>query len=287
MITFAHSPDTDDYFFVWPISFNRIDCEELEFSFVTHDTETLNRLACEAKYDVSAVSVGAIPFLAEHYAILPYGASIGRGYGPVVVAKQSVTLEELRHLTVGIPGEMTTAARVFRQLVPQAKVVELSIDPFSLMFEALEQGRVDALVLIHEGQLSYRSYGLKLVVDLGKWWTDETGLPLALGVNVVRRSLGLDTMNRIARVLRRSIDYSMNHRDESLEQAAICAGKRSLDRVARDRIDTYLSLYANQDALGLDSECREAITKLTTSLKPNVSGYEEAPTALLSHTKTR
>jgi 1,4-dihydroxy-6-naphthoate synthase len=184
-------------------------------------TAALNRLAIDAGADVVAVSVGVYPAIAARYQMLSHGASVGRGFGPVVVAPRSLAPADLAGLRVGIPGTTTTAWLVLRLIAPTAVGVEIPISPFSAIFDALAAGDVDAALLIHEGRLLYPQRGLQLVVDLGAWWEAETALPLPLGVNVVRRGLGAPLVARVSSVLRAGIDWGLAHRDEII--AAIAA----------------------------------------------------------------
>jgi len=256
-ISLAYSVDADDAFMFHALRHGRIDTEGLAFSHRRDHTAALNRLAAEGGADVVAVSLGAYPALARAYQLLPHGASVGRGFGPVVVARRPLTAAELAGARVGIPGRSTTAWLVLRLIQPAAVGVEIPIFPFARIFDALEAGEVDAALLIHEGRLIYPDRGLHKVVDLGEWWQAEAGLPLPLGVNVVRRALGPETVTRVSRVLRASIAWALANRQEMI--AALAAedrGEKALSNPAL--IDHYLNLYANQDTAAIADDARRA-----------------------------
>jgi 1,4-dihydroxy-6-naphthoate synthase len=260
-ISLAYSVDADDAFMFHALRHGRIDTEGLAFSHRRDHTAALNRLAGEGGADVVAVSLGAYPAIARAYQLLPHGASVGRGFGPVVVARRPMTAAELAGARVGIPGRSTTAWLVLRLIQPAAVGVEIPIFPFARIFEALEAGEVDAALLIHEGRLIYPERGLHKVVDLGEWWQDEAGLPLPLGVNVVRRALGAATVTRVSRVLRASIAWALAHREEIIATLAEeDRGEKALSKP--DLIDHYLNLYANHDTAAIADDARRAVDVL-------------------------
>jgi 1,4-dihydroxy-6-naphthoate synthase len=260
-ISLAYSVDADDAFMFHALRHGRIDTEGLAFTHRRDHTAALNRLAGEGGADVVAVSLGAYPGLARAYQLLPHGASVGRGFGPVVVARRPMTTSELAGARVGIPGRSTTAWLVLRLIEPAAEGVEIPIFPFARIFEALESGEVDAALLIHEGRLIYPERGLRKVVDLGEWWQAEAGLPLPLGVNVVRRTLGPPTVSRVSRVLRASIAWALGHREEMI--AALAAEDRGEKALSNPvLIDHYLNLYANQDTAAIADDARRAVDVL-------------------------
>jgi 1,4-dihydroxy-6-naphthoate synthase len=239
----------------------RIDTEGLTFTHHRDHTAALNRLAVDGGADVVAVSLGAYPAFARAYQLLPHGASVGRGFGPVVVARRPMTARELAGARVGIPGRSTTAWLVLRLIEPAAEGIEIPIFPFARIFEALESGEVDAALLIHEGRLIYPERGLHKVVDLGEWWQAEESLPLPLGVNVIRRALGAADVTRVSRVLRASIAWALANRDEMI--AALAAedrGEKALSNPAL--IDHYLNLYANHDTAAIADDARRAVDVL-------------------------
>jgi 1,4-dihydroxy-6-naphthoate synthase len=238
-----------------------IDTGGLAFSHRRDHTAALNKIAIAGEADVVAVSLGAYPAIAAGYQLLPHGASVGRGFGPVVVARRPLAPGDLNGLRVGIPGTTTTAWLVLRLIAPRAIGVEIPIAPFGRIFEALDAGEVDAALLIHEGRLLFRERGLHAAVDLGAWWEAETGLPLPLGVNVVRRALGAPLVARVSAVLRESIAWALGHRDEMIAiLAAEDRGERALARPAL--IDEYLGLYANDDTRAMPGDARRAVDVL-------------------------
>jgi 1,4-dihydroxy-6-naphthoate synthase len=260
-ISLAYSVDADDAFMFHAVRTGAVDTDGLSFSHRRDHTAALNRLAIEGGADVVAVSTGVYPAIAGRYQMLPHGASIGRGYGPVVVAPRPLAPADLNGLRVGIPGATTTAWLVLRLIAPGALGVEIPIVPFGRIFEALAAGEVDAALLIHEGRLLYRERGLHAAVDLGQWWAAETGLPLPLGVNVIRRALGGPLVARVSAVLRASIAWALAHRAEIIgDIAAEDRGDRALSEPAL--IDHYLGLYANDDTAALADDARRAFDVL-------------------------
>jgi 1,4-dihydroxy-6-naphthoate synthase len=260
-ISLAYSVDADDAFMFHALRHARIDTEGLTFTHRRDHTAALNRLAGEGGADVVAVSLGAYPAFADAYQLLPHGASVGRGFGPVVVARRPMTTAELTDARVGIPGRSTTAWLVLRLIQPSAEGIEIPIFPFARIFEALEAGEVDAALLIHEGRLLYPQRGLHKVVDLGEWWQAEAGLPLPLGVNVIRRALGPATVTRVSRVLRASIAWALANRDEIISALSEeDRGEKALSRP--ELIDHYLDLYANHDTAAIADDARHAVDVL-------------------------
>jgi 1,4-dihydroxy-6-naphthoate synthase len=260
-ISLAYSVDADDAFMFHAVRVGAVDTDGLRFSHRRADTAALNRLALERAADVVAVSAGVYPAIAADYQMLPHGASIGRGYGPVVVAPRPLSAQQLDGLRIGIPGVTTTAWLVLRLIAPGAVGVEIPIAPFNRIFEALAAGEVDAALLIHEGRLLYPSRGLHLAVDLGVFWRERTGLPLPLGVNVIRRGLGPQLVARVSSVLRASIGWALGHRGELIARlAAEDRGDEALKNPAL--IDEYLNLYANSDTASLPEDGRRAVDRL-------------------------
>jgi 5,8-dihydroxy-2-naphthoate synthase len=275
-ISLAYSVDADDAFMFYALREGRIDTEGLTFSHRRDHTAALNRLAGEGEADVVAVSLGAYPTLAADYQLLPHGASVGRGFGPVVVARRPMTTAELAGARIGIPGRSTTAWLVLRLIQPAAVGVEIPIFPFARIFEALDAGEVDAALLIHEGRLIYPQRGLHKVVDLGEWWQAEADLPLPLGVNVIRRALGAAQVTRVSRVLRSSIAWALANRREII--ASISAEDRGEKALSEPGlIDYYLNLYANQDTAAIADDARRAVDVLFA--RARVAGLIEAGVA--------
>jgi 1,4-dihydroxy-6-naphthoate synthase len=250
----AHSPDSDDAFMFYGLATNKVRAEGLKFAHVLEDIQTLNEKALESFYDVTAISFHAYAYLADQYAVLPSGASFGDGYGPVVVGHGPLGSEGLRGKRVAVPGKMTTAYLALLLYEPE---IEPVVTPFDQILERVSSGDADAGVVIHEGQLTYGSRGLTKLVDLGEWWQGETALPLPLGGNAVRRSLGPDVLREVSRLLKESIQYGLDHREEALDYAVQFS--RGLDRSTADR---FISMYVNDWTLDLGERGRLAVQTL-------------------------
>jgi len=255
LITVGHSPDPDDAFMFYALAHDKIDTGNLQFRHELQDIETLNRRALRGELEVTAISIHAYAFLLDKYALLPSGCSMGDRYGPMVVARQSLTLEELARARIAVPGTMTTAYLALRLLLPRGFFYE--VVPFDQILGAVAEGRYDAGLIIHEGQLTFQNQGLHLVVDLGVWWQQQTGLPLPLGGNAVRRDLGPDTIRQISRLLKESIRYGLDHRDEALAYALKYA--RDMDKALADR---FVGMYVNDWTLDYGPRGREAVRRL-------------------------
>ena len=261
-IRLAFSPDSDDIFMFWPLLAGKVDHEGLSFVSERADTAELNARADAGDLDVVAVSIARWPALADKYLLLPHGMSVGRGYGPVVVAKEERTLESLKGARIGVPGLSTTAATVLRLLLPEFEAVVVPISPYGRAFEAVRSGQVDAVLVIHEGRLTYEREGLARVCDLGEAWAAATGgLPLPLGGNAIRRSLGDDVVARVSRVCRASIAWALEHRDETMT-ALLARESRTDLALDRPMLDRYLAMYANADTLDAPADVRQAIDVL-------------------------
>ena len=268
-ITVAHSPDSDDAFMFYALAEGRVETEGLSFVHELSDIESLNRRALAGELAVTAVSFHAYAHLADRYLLLPHGASFGDGYGPVVVTRGRATRDAIASgaLPVASPGRWTTAELALRLWAPGAVTQPM---PFDRIGEAVLAGEIPAGLLIHEGQLTYAEQGLAAAVDLGRWWKDETGLPLPLGGNVVRRDLGTDRIARISRALSRSIEYGLEHRDAALDHALRYA--RGLDR---EKADRFVGMYVNSWTRGYGEAGRRAVQTLldrahTAGLTPAV-----------------
>ncbi len=260
-ISLAYSVDADDAFMFHALATGAVDARGLTFSHRRGDTAWLNGLAESGGGDVVAISAGAYPKVADNYLLLPHGASVGRGFGPVVVAKQAMTLADLAGRRVAIPGLSTTAFLVLRLMQPALVPVVVPIAPFARVFEALDRGEVDAALLIHEGRLLFERRGCVAVAELGEWWLRETGLPLPLGVNVIRRALGEQTIALVSEVLRAAIVYALDHRDEVI--LAIAGEKRGDAALSESALlDRYLGMYANDDTRTMAPDVRQAIDVL-------------------------
>jgi 1,4-dihydroxy-6-naphthoate synthase len=253
-ITIAHSPDSDDAFMFYALATRKIDTGDLNYIHVLNDIETLNRKALESEYDVSAISFHAYAYLADKYALLASGASMGRNYGPVVVSGRPMAAAALPGKVVAIPGTLTTSFLALRLFAPDIKFEVVSFD--KIMDEVLK-GKYEAGLLIHEGQLTYREAGMHKVLDLGEWWLDRTGLPLALGGNAIKRTLGHELMTRISEDIKKSIQYGLDHREEAMAYAIQFS--RGLDTARADR---FVGMYVNDITLDYGDQGREAVRRL-------------------------
>ena len=253
-IRIAHSPDSDDAFMFYGLAKGLVPTDGFEIEHVLSDIESLNRAAFEGRYEISAVSFHAYAHLTDRYILLPHGASMGDRYGPVVVARQDGP-SSLDGIRVAVPGELTTALLALRLFDPR---VQYTVMPFDAIQPAVHEGRADAGLLIHEGQLTYAEEGLKKIVDLGEWWSSRTGgLPLPLAGNVIRRDLGPEMVSKVSRVLHVSIAYALNHRDEALDYALQFG--RGLDRGKADR---FVGMYVNDLTLDYGERGRTALQRL-------------------------
>jgi 1,4-dihydroxy-6-naphthoate synthase len=255
-ITVAHSPDSDDAFMFYGLATNKLDTGSLSFTHVLKDIQTLNEEAKHGGYDVTAISFHAYAYVADKYALLPHGASIGDNYGPVVVSRELTKASDLSTLRVAVPGLLTSAylaLRIFNQ------DFQYQVMPFDKIIDAVQNGRCDAGLLIHEGQLFYESMGLHKVVDLGEWWHQKTGLPLPMGGNAIRRDLGPDLIREVSRLLRESIRYSLENRDDALQYAMQFA--RDMDLELADR---FVAMWVNDLTLDYSERGREAVQRLLT-----------------------
>jgi 5,8-dihydroxy-2-naphthoate synthase len=250
----AHSPDSDDAFMFYGLATKKIPTGQLHFEHVLEDIETLNQKALSGVYDITAVSFHGYAYIAESYSLLPCGASFGERYGPIVVARGPLGPDGLRGKRVAVPGKMTTAFLVLQLYEPH---IEPLFTPFDQIFERILEGAAEAGVVIHEGQLTYAEHGLSKVADLGEWWHQETALPLPLGGNAIRRSLGRETVQETARLLKESIQYGLDHREEALAYAMQFS--RGLDSTTADR---FVSLYVNDRTLDYGEAGRAAVQVL-------------------------
>ena len=253
-ITVAHSPDSDDAFMFYGLASGRVPTKDLQVDHVLADIETLNRSAFEGKYEVTAVSFHAYAHLTDKYLLLPHGSSMGDDYGPILVVRKDGP-STISESTVAVPGTLTTALLVLRLYDPSVNYVVM---PFDEIQDAVLSRKVDAGLLIHEGQLTYESEGLKKIVDLGEWWAARTdGLPLPLGGNVIRRDLGSSMISTVSRLLHDSIAYGLDHREEALDYALQFG--RGLDR---DKADQFVGMYVNELTLQYGERGREAVDRL-------------------------
>ncbi len=253
-IRVAHSPDSDDAFMFYALATRKVPTPGLKFTHILSDIETLNREAQSEKYDVTAISLSAYPLVMDKYILMDCGASFGDGYGPLVVASRPMQSEALAGCRVAVPGPMTTSYLVLKLFAPAVQTVTM---PFDKILGAVKEGAADAGLIIHEGQLTYGQLGLHRVVDLGVWWQKQTGLPLPLGGNVIRRSLPREVAVEVTRAIRRSINYALDNREEALNYALQFA--RDMDP---DLADRFVGMYVNRWTINYGEAGRRAVREL-------------------------
>lgn len=256
IIRIAHSPDSDDAFMFYALTQGILETQGLDIQHVLRDIETLNQAAFQGTYEITALSFHGYAHLADRYQIMPSGASFGDGYGPVVVSRRPLSRNDLVGMKVAIPGQLTTAHLALRLWQPEVEVV---IVPFDEILDAVETGKVDVGVVIHEGQLTFQEQGLRAVVDLGAWWKEETGLPLPLGGNGIRRDIDEGLKRRLCRLLTQSIEYGLDNRQEALGYAIRYA--RGLEDDL-ERSDRFVGMYVNDWTRGYGETGRKAVQLL-------------------------
>jgi 1,4-dihydroxy-6-naphthoate synthase len=255
LVRVGFSADPDDAFMFWGLASGTVDTRGYEFEPVVADIQTLNEWSLEGRLEVTAMSLATYPLVHDRYVLLPHGASMGSGYGPVVVAHEALSLDELRDEEIVVPGKLTTAFLVLQMAL--GGEFRCRVMPFDEILDEIVSGAARVGLLIHEGQLTYADAGLEKCLDLGEWWLLETGLPLPLGVNTVRRDLGTDAMRTISQILRASIDAALEHRDDAL--AFALGFGRGLDDVRGDR---FVDMYVNELTLDYGDEGRQAVREL-------------------------
>ena len=255
-INVAHSPDSDDAFMFYALATNKLDTGDIHFTHVLEDIQTLNEKAMRGEYDVTAISFHAYAYVADKYALLPHGASIGDNYGPIVVAGEPVSSTEISKLKIAVPGTLTSAFLALRIF---DSAFQYEVVPFDQIIEAVQAGTCDAGLLIHEGQLFYESKGLHKVLDLGEWWHERTQLPLPMGGNAIRRDLSDETKRKVSHFLRESIRYSLDNREDALAYAMQFA--RDMDPHLADR---FVAMWVNELTLDYTERGREAVRRLLT-----------------------
>lgn len=238
----------------YALATNKLDTGGLEFTHVLKDIQTLNDMAMRGVYDVTAISFHAYAYVADKYALLPHGASIGDNYGPIVVSREPVSADDLSKLKVAVPGRLTSAFLALRIFNPD---FEYEVVPFDQIIEAVQAGRYDAGLLIHEGQIFFEKVGLHKVIDLGEWWFERTGLPLPMGGNAIRRSLGPELIGKVSQFLRESIAYALEHREDALQYAMQFA--RDMDVETADR---FVGMWVNELTLDYTDRGRLAVRRL-------------------------
>ena len=276
LIRVGHSPDPDDAFMFHALANDKIPTGDYRFTHELQDIETLNRRALKGELEVTAVSIHAYAFLLDRYALLPSGCSMGDKYGPMIVAKQKYALTDLPGLKIAVPGTLTTAFLTLKLLfadVAPGQEVQFEVVPFDEILNVVEAGKYDAGLIIHEGQLTFQNQGLQLVVDLGAWWFEKTGLPLPLGGNVIRKDLGPQAMADVSRLLRESIVYGLEHRREALDHALQYA--RDMDVTLADK---FVGMYVNDWTLDYGDRGRAAVKRLLD--EAHKAGIIPAPVAV-------
>jgi 1,4-dihydroxy-6-naphthoate synthase len=255
-ISIAHSPDSDDAFMFYGLATSKVQVPGLRFSHTLCDIQTLNQKAMQGDgvYDVTAISFHAYPYIQDRYALMTCGGSVGEGYGPMIVAPRAFSENEILRKKIAVPGELTTAYLALKLFAPE---IETEVVPFDQIIPSVLRGEYEAGLIIHEGQLTYDKSGLHRILDLGKWWLQTTGLPLPLGGNAIRRSLGRELISNVSAALRDSIQYSLDHRNEALSYAMQFA--RDLDPQLADR---FVGMYVNERTLDYGEDGKEAIRRL-------------------------
>jgi 1,4-dihydroxy-6-naphthoate synthase len=256
-ITIAHSPDSDDAFMFYGLATNKVQVSGLRFSHTLCDIQTLNQQAMEGTegvYDVTAASFHAYPYIQDRYALMTCGGSVGEGYGPMIVSPKSVSLSEIKGKLIAVPGKLTTAYLALQLFAPG---IETEVVPFDEIIPSVLSGKYEAGLIIHEGQLTFDRSGLHRILDLGRWWMQMTGLPLPLGGNAIRRSLGRELIASVSTALRDSIQYALDHREQALAYAMQFA--RDLDPQMADK---FVGMYVNERTLDYGADGKEAIRRL-------------------------
>jgi 1,4-dihydroxy-6-naphthoate synthase len=271
--TLGHSPDPDDAFMFYAIAKDKIDLRGYRFEHRLEDIQTLNERAQRGELHISAVSIHAYAYVADKYALLPCGASMGDGYGPVVIKKHSTpnhqgdARQSLRTATIAVPGKMTSAFLALQLFLGEFNFI---VVPFDKIFDAVESGRADAGLIIHEGQLTYARSGFEKIVDLGEWWKRNTGLPLPLGGNVVRKDIPLPVQRDISQIIRESIDYGLAHRDEAVAYSLAYARDMNLQLASK-----FIGMYVNEFTRDYGDIGRAAIRKFLSDGR--AKGYLHVP----------
>ena len=272
-ITVAHSPDSDDAFMFYALAKGKIASRTIQFRHRLSDIETLNRQAMEGQWDVTAVSFHALPYLTERYKLMPCGGSLGDGYGPIIVSREKLSPVALRGKRIAVPGKLTTSYLVMKIYEPDFEEV---VVPFDTIMDAVQERRVDAGLLIHEGQLTYGNSGLHCALDLGQWWKEQFGLPLPLGANAIRRALPQPVQEEATALLRGSIRYALEHRAEAMAYALEFARD-----MPTDLADRFVGMYVNDYSLDYGTQGRQAIQLLFRLGYENGLYSEKPPEDLL------
>ncbi|MGH7411924.1 MAG: MqnA/MqnD/SBP family protein [Candidatus Methylomirabilis sp.] len=254
LVRIGHSPDPDDAFMFYALANGKLDTGRIRFQHLLEEIETLNGWALEGRLEVTAISAHAYAYVADRYLLLPHGASVGRNYGPIVVATRGFDPAELRGKRIAVPGRLTTAFLALRLCLGEFTAIEVRFDR---IFDSVESGEAEAGLVIHEGQLTYSKRGFVKLLDLGSWWQEKTGLPLPLGANAIRRDLGGPLCLEISRLLRASIEYGLSHREEALQYAMQFG--RGMEAALADR---FVGMYVNNDTRAWNPESQQGLERL-------------------------
>ena len=252
VFTLGHSPDPDDAFMFYAMAENKIDLRGYRFEHRLEDIQTLNERAMRGELHISAISIHAYAYVSERYALLPCGASMGDGYGPMIVAPNECNVEDLKGKTIAVPGTMTSAFLALKLFL--GAEFDYVVVPFDQIFDAVKAGRADCGLIIHEGQLTYEKAGFRKIVDLGEWWKTETSLPLPLGGNVLRKDIPPQVRHDLSEIMRESIDYGLTHRDEAVRHSMPYA--RDMDAPLASK---FIGMYVNDYTLDYGEKGRAAI----------------------------
>ncbi len=255
-LTLGHSPDPDDAFMFYGLAAEKIDSAEFRFEHILQDIQTLNERAVREELDISAISIHAYASVLDKYALLPCGASMGDNYGPMIVAKEAFEPAQLRKKTIAVPGEMTSAFLALK-LYLETDDFQYTVIPFDQIMDAVKSGKADCGLLIHEGQLTYQAEGFANIVNLGEWWFERTdGLPLPLGANVIRKSLGSENLSRLNRILKESIQYGLDHREEAVRHSLQWGRGMS-----HEMADEFVGMYVNELTLDFGERGRAGVQR--------------------------
>ncbi|MGB0715239.1 MAG: menaquinone biosynthesis family protein [Phycisphaerae bacterium] len=256
LLTLGHSPDPDDAFMFYGLAADKIETKGWQFEHVLQDIQTLNERAMRGELDITAISIHAYPHVADKYALTACGSSMGDGYGPMVVAREGMSIDDLRGKHIAVPGEMTTAFLSLNLLLGKGEFKH-TVVMFDQILDYVAEGKADAGLIIHEGQLTYRNQNLECIVDLGKWWQGETGLPLPLGGNCIRRDLGSPAVEEVTEVLKQSIQFGLDHRKEAVDHSLQYARD-----MGHDLADEFVGMYVNQWTIDYGEVGRKAVQEI-------------------------
>ena len=267
IISIAHSPDSDDLCMFWALRHGIVSDTEFDFCINSFNTDILNSFALTSSHDVIAISAALYPQIENNYNILPHGASFARSYGPKLLSKNYSTLESLQTKKISIPGFTTTSCALLRMILPEAELIEIPIEPHEKVFAAICNNEVDAGLIIHEGQVTYKDYGLDLICDLGLWWGNTYNTPLPLGINVISNSLDPQITDKVSKLIQQSIIWGIDNRELIADELLADARNRNVKNFTRQSLLKYLSMYANDDTKQTSAELDNALLCFFKNLK--------------------